>query len=99
MSSSTVPEVKADTPKPVEKKTKIPTLNPYLAPAVICSNRDCLKILFPKVSTEKGGEPTLQYDCENCNYSFFASLVHQQGLCKKLGSEKKNLPEVFQKSS
>lgn len=92
MSTATTPEAK--TPP---KKTKIPNLNPYFSPAVICPNRDCLKVLYPVVSTEKGGEPTLRYDCEPCNYSFFASLIHAQGQCKQLGSDRKNPPEIFQK--
>lgn len=99
MSTTTTPSEavqKASTPLP-PRKPKIPTLNPYMAPAVICPNRECLKVLFPKVTTEKGGEPTLQYDCEPCSYSFFASLVHAQGTCKPLGSQRQNPPEVMQK--
>jgi len=98
MSTAPTAEVQASAPKPeAPKKTLIPTLSPYLAPMVICPNRKCFKVLTPKVSTQDGGEPQLRYDCEDCNYSFFSSLVHGQGICKQLGSNKKSPPEVFQK--
>ena len=90
MSTAITPEV---------RKTKIPSVNPYVAPNVICSNRDCLRPMKPKVNKDKGGEPVLQYDCEHCNYSLFASLVHAQGQCKPIGAPTKNLPEIFQKSN
>lgn len=88
-------EVKQEPPKP--KATKIPTLSPYLAPAVMCSNRDCRRIMHPSTVTDKGGEVMLRYDCVPCNYSFFASMVHAQGQCKPLGSDRANPPEVLQK--
>ena len=91
MSTTATPEVQAP------KKPKIPATSPYIANAVICRNRDCLAVLFPKVSTEKGGEPTLQYDCENCHYSFYASLIHAQGTYKALGQDNKQLPGVMGK--
>ena len=96
MSTTTVaPVEQAKTPP---KRPNIPTLAPYIAPNVICKNRDCLRVLTPRVSNEKGGEPLLQYDCRNCQYTFFASLIHAQGEYRALGAEKAKLPEVFQKS-
>jgi hypothetical protein len=84
------------TPEAVEKPrpSKIPSLNPYIAPNVFCSNRDCGKKMDPVMITDRGGERSLRYDCEPCNYSFYASMVHAQGQCRPLGKDKSNLPEV-----
>ena len=94
MSTSVVPEVKAEQ---APKKIKIPALSPYLAPSVMCSNRDCRKLMKPVAVTDKGGEVMLRYDCEPCNYSFFMSMIHAQGQCKPLGVDKAGPPEIFQK--
>lgn len=89
----TSPVISSDKPK----TTKIPTLNPWLAPAVICPNRGCHKLLYPTMSqSEKGGEPEIRYDCEPCGYSFYAGLQHVNGICRPLGAKKAPLPEVVQ---
>lgn len=83
---------------PVESKvTRIPKLNPYVAPTLICSNRNCLRELTPRVSKDQGGEPSLQYDCENCNYTFHASLTHAMGQAVQFKAAKPNLPEAMPK--
>jgi len=84
---------KAESAAPAPRPSKIPNLNPYLAPNVVCSNRNCRKPMKPVVVTDRGGEASLRYDCEPCRYSFYASLIHAQGTCKPLGAEKSGPPE------
>jgi hypothetical protein len=93
MSTVTAPAPAGMKPKP----SKIPTLNPWAAPAVICPNRGCNKVLFPVMAqSEKGGEPELRYDCEPCNYSFYAGLTHVNGICRPMGAKKSPVPEIMQ---
>lgn len=97
MNAAVTPNVeesqKLGDPRPV----KIPSVNPYLAPSVVCSNRNCRRILKPVVVTDKGGELLLRYDDEWCNYSFYSSMIHAQGICKPIGQENKALPEVYER--
>lgn len=86
------PKAEAQAPR----KVKIPQLNPYLAPMLFCSNRDCRQPMEAKIINDRGGEAMLQYDCEPCGYSFFGSLVHAQGMSKPIGQKKEGPPEVMQ---
>lgn len=72
-------------PPEQKKSAKIPSMNPWLAPNVLCPNPKCHKILAPVVAHEaKGGEPILAYPCNDCGYAFKASLIRGNGECVPL---------------
>jgi len=86
--------------EPVKKTAKIPPLAPWIAPSLGCPNKGCGAILLPKLADNpKGGEKELRYDCTNCRYSFYSSLIHANGSYKPLGEANKKLPEIFEKST
>lgn len=84
-------------PKP---KAKIPSLNPYLAPNCVCSNRNCNTVMTPQIGKEKrGGDIVVFYNCPNCHYDMKVSLQHANGECVSEGSLDRvdSLKEVFEK--
>lgn len=88
MSSTTIP-VTAAVPEVAKPAPKIPSLSPWVAPILICPNRNCSQIMQPKIGKEvKGGDIVLFYNCSNCHYDFRASLMHANGQAVPEGSLK-----------
>ena len=76
------------------KNVKIPALNPYLAPQVICPN--CKKLLDPKPGKDQeSGQDSILYSCETpgCEYTLIAQPTHAQGRCVPTKSLHKKGPE------
>lgn len=94
MSSTVIPLTKA-TPDATKPSPKIPSLSPWVAPILICPNRNCSQVMQPKIGKEaKGGDIVLFYNCSNCHYDFKSSLMHANGQSVPEGSlEEIKLPE------
>ena len=80
------------------KKVKIPALNPYLAPQVMCPT--CKALLEPYAGKDPDtGQDCILYDCKtdsekgHCLYTLIAQPVHIQGKCVPTAALNKKSPE------
>ena len=63
-------------------KAKLPSLNPILAPNVICREKTCMSLMEPKTGIDKrSGEFILYYVCPKCHYACVAQAQHLNGMC------------------
>jgi hypothetical protein len=86
MATTTAPQPQAkQEPKQV---TKLPKLSPYAVPNLLCSNRECNRILTnPRTGIDKDtGEQVCWFTCENCHYDAALPLVHSNARVVKEGA-------------
>ena len=76
---------------PARPRARVPKINPTVAPFVVCSNKDCERLLAPVPKKGKGGfVPDVTYVCENCGYEFTLSLVPALGQCRALTDKERD---------